>query len=239
MRKLFLKIFLFSPLIFNGQDKSQDSINSQSFFVFSGDSIPRNAIPLDEVIIFQPLKFKTYNEAREYLILRQRTIKVYPYARLAAVRLEKLNERLKNLKSKSKRKKYLKNIESFIYDEFEEELKRLSRSQGRILIKLVHRQTGLTSHELVKDLRNGWRAFIYQTTASLFKLSLKDVYNPREEYQDYLIEDILQRAFSDKIIDFQPTALNYDLDSLYRFWSKNKPDTTINTAKIKSFKSKN
>ena len=62
MRKLFLKIFLFSPLIFNGQDKSQDSINSQSFFVFSGDSIPRNAIPLDEVIIFQPLKFKTYNE---------------------------------------------------------------------------------------------------------------------------------------------------------------------------------
>ena len=87
------------------------------------------------------------------------------------------------------------------------------------MIKLVHRQTGLTSHELVKDLRNGWRAFIYQTTASLFKLSLKDVYNPREEYQDYLIEDILQRAFSDKIIDFQPTALNYDENA-------NNPDNT-------------
>ena len=207
MRKVLVTSFLFFFVILSAQDKAQDSIDFQNFFVFSGDTIPRNIIPLNEVIIFQPLKFKTYDEARKYLILRKRTIKVYPYARLSAIRLEKLNERLKNLKSKSKRKKYLKNIESFIYDEFEEELKKLSRSQGRILIKLVHRQTGLTSHELVKDLRNGWRAFIYQTTASLFKLSLKDVYNPKEEYQDYLIEDILQRAFSDKILEFQPTTI--------------------------------
>ncbi len=238
MKKLFPKLFFFFFLILNGQDKSQDSINDQSFFVFSGDSIPRNTIPLDEVIIFQPLKFKSYDEAREYLILRQRTIKVYPYAKLAAVRLEKLNERLKNLKSKSKRKKYLKNIESYIYDEFEDELKRLSRSQGRILIKLVHRQTGLTSHELVKDLRNGWRAFIYQTTASLFKLSLKDIYNPKEEYHDYLIEDILQRAFSNKVLEFQPTALNYDLDSLYIYWRQNKPHLAKGV-KIKPLNSKN
>ena len=238
MKKVFVKLFLFFFVILNAQDKTQDSIDFQSFFVFSGDTIPRNIIPLNEVIIFQPLKFKTYDEARKYLILRKRTIKVYPYARLAAVRLEKLNERLKNLKSKSKRKKYLKNIESFIYDEFEEELKKLSRSQGRILIKLVNRQTGLTSHELVKDLRNGWRAFIYQTTASLFKLSLKDVYNPKEEYQDYLIEDILQRAFSDKILEFQPTALNYDLDSLYSYWNKNKPNP-LNSIKLKPSKPKN
>ena len=70
------------------------------------------------------------------MILRQRTIKVYPYAKLAAVRLEKLNERLKNLKSKSKRKKYLKNIESYIYDEFEDELKRLLDLKGEFLLNL-------------------------------------------------------------------------------------------------------
>ena len=238
MKKVFVKLFLFFFVILSAQDKTQDSIDFQSFFVFSGDTIPRNIIPLNEVIIFQPLKFKTYDEARKYLILRKRTIKVYPYARLAAIRLEKLNERLKNLKSKSKRKKYLKNIESFIYDEFEEELKKLSRSQGMILIKLVNRQTGLTSHELVKDLRNGWRAFIYQTTASLFKLSLKDIYNPKEEYQDYLIEDILQRAFSDNILEFQPTALNYDLDSLYSYWNKNKPNP-LNSTKLKRSNLKN
>ena len=222
MKNILITFFLLFFSIIAAQDKLKDSINTQNFFVLSGDTIPRNSIPLDEVIIFQPLRFKTFEEAKNYLILRQRTIKVYPYARLAAVRLEKLNERLKNLKSKRKRKIYMKNIESFIYREFEEELKKLSRSQGRILIKLVHRQTGLTSHELVKDLRNGWRAFIYQTTASLFKLSLKDIYNPIEEYEDYLIEDVLQRAFSDNLLDFQPTALNYELDSLYQFWNKNK-----------------
>ena len=70
------------------------------FLFFSGDSIPRNTIPLDEVIIFQPLKFKSYNEAREYLILRQRPLRYIHMQKLAAVRLEKLNERLKNLKSK-------------------------------------------------------------------------------------------------------------------------------------------
>jgi hypothetical protein len=126
--------------------------------------------------------------------------------------------RLESIKSKRKKKVYIKRIEKFIYDEFEEELKKLSRSQGRILIKLVHRQTGETTHTLVKELRNGWRAFVYQTTASLFKLSLKDTYDPENNYEDFLIEDILQRAYGDGLIDLDPTALTYDLDSLYTLW---------------------
>jgi hypothetical protein len=117
-------------------------------------------------------------------------------------------------------------MEDFIYDEFEKELKKLSRSQGRILIKLVHRQTGETTHSLVKELRNGWRAFVYQTTASLFNLSLKDNYNPETVYEDYLIEDILQRAFSVDRLERQDTALDYDLDSLYQYWKENKPKFT-------------
>lgn len=117
-------------------------------------------------------------------------------------------------------------MENFIYDEFEKELKKLSRSQGRILIKLVHRQTGETSHSLVKELRNGWRAFVYQTSASLFKLSLKDTYDPEVVYEDYLIEDILQRAFSEERLERQDTALDYDLDFLYKFWKENRPKST-------------
>ena len=128
--------------------------------------------------------------------------------------------------------KFLKRLEDFIYNEFEKELKKLSRSQGRILIKLVHRQTGETTHNLVKELRNGWRAFIYQTTASLFKLSLKDNYDPDTVYEDYLIEDILQRAFSVDRLEPQDTALDYDLDSLYKFWKENKPK--LSTKKIPS-----
>ena len=187
------------------------------------DSIPLGGIVLDEVVVFKPLRFKDYESLKQYAILRNRTLKVYPYAKLAADRLEVLNNRLQQIQKKSMRKRYLKRLEKFIYEEFEAELKKLSRSQGRILIKLVHRQTGNTTHALVKELRNGWRAFIYQTTASLFKLSLKDEYNPIEVYEDYLIEDILQRAFAAERLEEQPTALGFDLNDLYDIWKDKRP----------------
>ncbi len=187
------------------------------------DSIPLGGIVLDEVVVFKPLRFKDYESLKKYAILRNRTLKVYPYAKLAADRLEVLNNRLQQIEKKSMRKRYLKRLEKFIYEEFEAELKKLSRSQGRILIKLVHRQTGNTTHALVKELRNGWRAFIYQTTASLFKLSLKDEYNPIEVYEDYLIEDILQRAFAAERLEEQPTALGFDLNDLYDIWKDKRP----------------
>jgi hypothetical protein len=200
-----------------------DPVKAEDYFVIEGDTIIRSEIELKEVIVFQPLKFVSYEEAKHYILLRQRTLRVYQYAKLAADRLNILTERLNQINSKRKKRKYLRLIEDFIYNEFELELKKLSRSQGKILIKLIHRQTGNTTHQLVKELRNGWRALVYQTTASLFKLSLKDTYNPKEVYEDYLIEDILQRAFSEERLERQDTALDYDLDALYIYWKDNKP----------------
>ena len=198
----------------------------EDYFVIEGDTIVNSSIQLKEVVLFQPLKFYNYDEAKRYVILRERTLKVYPYAKIAADRFNILTERLEQIQSKRKRRVYLKRIEKFIYEEFEKELKKLSRSQGRILIKLVHRQTGETTHNLVKELRNGWRAFVYQTTASVFKLSLKDIYSPETVYEDYLIEDILQRAFAEDRLERQDTALDYALDSLYQYWKENKPNFT-------------
>ena len=194
-----------------------------NLILIEGDSIPNASVQLDEVVLFPPLQFASYDSAKQYAILRARTLKVYPYAKLAADRLQILNERLNTIKKKRQRRKYLKRLESFIYGEFEQELKKLSRSQGRILIKLVHRQTGFTTHELVKELRNGWRAFIYQTTASMFKLTLKQEYDPEENKEDYYIEDILQRAFADGLLERQETALDYSLDSLYMIWKDDSP----------------
>ena len=199
---------------------SQSTEIEKSLFVVGNDSIPNFAINLKEVIVYQPLTFNSYDAAKKYAILRNRTYKVYPYAKLAADRLQVLNTRLENIDSKSRKRKYLKRLEKFIYEEFEQDLKKLSRSQGKILIKLVHRQTGETTHKLIKELRNGWRATIYQATASFFKLSLKETYNPEKNYQDYLIEDILLRAFSSGKLVEQSTALEYDLDELYYMWKE-------------------
>ena len=214
MKKRALFIFLmFLPFQVLAQDKTGENL-----YLLEGDSIPQYGISLKEVVVFQPLRFKSREELKRYIILRRRVFRVYPYAKLAAERLTVLNERLEDIESKRGRKKYLKRLEKFIYQEFEEELKKLSKSQGRILIRLVHRQTGSTTFDLVKELRTGWKAFVYQTTASLFQLSLKDQYNPEEVLEDYLIEDILQRAFADQYLIEQPAAVEYDLNALYQLW---------------------
>jgi hypothetical protein len=214
----FLIFFIFVAVICTAQIEAPKDFEGELLYKFETDSIPQSGIRLKEVVLFQPLRFKSMKDLREYVILRNRTLRVYPYAKLASDRLDTLSMRLEQIKSKRSKRIYVKRIEKFIYEEFEEELKKLSRSQGRILIKLVHRQTGETTHTLVKELRNGWRALVYQTTASLFKLSLKDTYDPETNYEDFLIEDILQRAYGDGLIDLDPTALTYDLDSLYTLW---------------------
>jgi hypothetical protein len=222
MNRFVFFSFLILPYYLLSQQQDSIGLEEPMLYKFETDSIPNSGIRLEEVVLFQPLRFKSMNELRNYVILRNRTLRVYPYAKLAADRLDTLTSRLERIEKKRQKKIYIKRIEKFIYDEFEEELKKLSRSQGRILIKLVHRQTGATTHELIKKLRNGWKAMIYQTTASFFKLSLKDIYDPETIYEDFLIEDILQRAYGDGIIELDPTALSYDLDSLYTLWKEAK-----------------
>lgn len=219
--RIVLFSFLLVPCCLLGQQDSL-GIEEPMLYKFETDSIPNSGIRLKEVVLFQPLRFKSMNELRNYVILRNRTLRVYPYAKLAADRLDTLTSRLEGIEKKKQKKIYIKRIEQFIYDEFEEELKKLSRSQGRILIKLVHRQTGATTHELIKELRSGWKAMVYQTTASFFKLSLKDTYDPESIYEDFLIEDILQRAYGDGLIELDPTALSYNLDNLYTLWKETK-----------------
>ena len=135
-KNLFFLFFLVLLSTAFAQQTPEDTL-----LLIEGDSIPQYGITLKEVVVFQPLRFKTREELKRYILLRRRVFRVYPYAKLAADRLTVLNDRLNEIESKRGRKKYLKRLEKFIYEEFEEELKKLSKSQGRILIKLVHRQT--------------------------------------------------------------------------------------------------
>jgi hypothetical protein len=195
----------------------QDSTEVQ-YIIVEGDSIPKTAIELGEVIILQKLEFESKKDQIKYLILKRKTIKVYPYAKLAAERLVVLNERLETLEKKSQKKKYSKQIQKFIEDEFSAELKKLTRTEGQILIKLIHRQTGRTTFELIKELRNGWRAFWFNNTAKLFDISLKREFNPMEIKEDFLIEDILERAFQNGRLERQKPAIDFDFYDLTEKW---------------------
>jgi uncharacterized membrane protein YheB (UPF0754 family) len=188
-------------------------------YLIEGDSIPRASIELDEVILFNKLKFTSKEERIRYLILRRKTLKVYPYAKMAAERLVKLNDRLSKIKSKSKRRRYTKRVQKFIEEELTGKLKKLTKTEGQILVKLIHRQTGETAFKLVKRLRSGWKAFWYNTTANLFSISLKKEFLPESNHEDYLIEDILQRAFHNNQLKKQPSALPFSYLELTDKWS--------------------
>jgi hypothetical protein len=219
-----LLLFICFPFFLFSQEENaaiQDSI-PEHFIKIEGDSLFSTQIELKEVELLPKLKFKDNFERRRYLILRRKTLKVYPYANLAAERLQTLNERLKKLKRNSDKKAYSKKIQKYIEEEFSAELKKLTRTEGQILVKLINRQTGTTTFELIKNLRNGWRAFWYNTTASMFDISLKVEYNPIENEEDYLIEDILLRNFENSKIEGLKTALDFDFFEAHKKWSKKK-----------------
>lgn len=221
----FLKyLLLFFPLVCVSQiiETEQDSTKVAEYIIIEGDSVPRTSIGLEEVKLLHKLKFDSREERIRYLILKRKTIKVYPYAKLAAVRLDSMNKRLESLTRKRDKKRYTKRVQKYIEGEFSEELKKMTRTEGQILVKLIHRQTGTTAFELVKELRNGWRAFWYNTTASMFDISLKREFDPENVKEDYLIEDILQRNFQSGRLEAQESALDFDFYDLTEKWLKTK-----------------
>ena len=190
MQKLVLLVALAVASSIYGQQE-------QPIYIIEGDTLTNPYVDLGEVIVLPSLKFDSYNDYLSYYRLRKRTLKVYRYAKMASERLVVLNDRLSKIKRKRARKRYTKRVERYLEGEFKDELKRLTRSEGRILVKLIHRETGQTTHGLIKKLRSGWRAFVYQTTAKLFDIDLKTTYNPTDDEEDALIEGILLRAFAD------------------------------------------
>lgn len=206
--------------------EDSDSLEIE-YYLIDGDTIPRESIDLDEVIVFGKLKFKSEAHRRRYLILRRKTRKVWPYAKLAADRLVELNERLDSMQGRRAKKRYTKIIQRYVEDEFTDELKKLTRTEGQILVKLIHRQTGITTFDLIKEYRSGWKAFWLNTTASLFDISLKEEYNPAEVEIDFLIEDILQRSFQAHVLDQQPSALDLNYFELSEKWTANVPQSGI------------
>jgi len=223
-------ILLMSTFLFSQVEKDKDSILlTEKYIIFEGDTL---LIELNEVLLLKKLKFKSNYDRKYYYWFRKKTLKAYPYAKLAADRLNVLTERLENIKSKRRKKEYTKRIQKYLEGELTGQLKKLTRTEGRILIKLVHRQTGDTSFALIKELRSGWKAFWYNTTANLFKLSLKDEYDPVNIKEDYLIEDVLQRAFVDGILEEQPSKLEFNYLELTKKWiDVPKPDVKKKTKK--------
>ena len=216
MKIVILFFFLlFTTIEVNAQVTPKDT-TKMGYVLTENDSVLNDTIQLPELVVF---KEKLDPEAKkQFMILQNRVYKTYPYAKLASERLIVLNKGMAALHTNKEKKKYFRIVEDYLSNEFESKLKKLSRKQGQILVKLIHRQTGITTYDLVKNLKSGWKAFWSNTAASMFDINLKTKYAPYDVNEDYLIETILVRAFESGRLQNQKPAAPVDYDSLTDSW---------------------
>ncbi len=173
----------------------QDGTFRLPYIIEGEDTIPVVNLPMVDIIdIANPDYMK---DLRAFYRLRHNVIKVYPYARLAAVKLNEMEYQMKDMKSNREKRKYRKTVEEQVRKDFEEQIKKMSIKQGDMLIKLIDRETGQTSYELISQLKGSLNAFFSQGLARLFGHDLKNKYDPQGE--DKTIEMIVNQIETGKI----------------------------------------
>lgn len=171
-----------------------DPYVSQSQTVYPGQIIDGDTVAVIKLPAYEvntKRKWKTRKEYNRYLKLQKKVVKVYPLAKLAAKKLDEYAVQLSQVKSDKEKKKFYKKIEQELKAEYEGQLRELTISEGRILIKLLDRETGNTSYQLVQELRGNFSAFFWQGMAKIFGHNLKSAYDP--EAEDKEIEFIVRR----------------------------------------------
>lgn len=198
--------FMFISLMLHAQEKEWEQLGNQ----YKGGKLitdPDQEVRLDTIVLFPPPKFTNNYDRRYYAWFKKKTYKAYPYAMLAKEKLDSLNINIKEIESSRKRKRYIKDKQEIFEEQFAEDVKKLTRTEGRILIKLIHRLTGETVNEHIQDKRGKFRAFWYRFSASFFKIDLDIEYHPESVMEDYMIENILQQAFLYGRLERSPSVL--------------------------------
>lgn len=200
MRHLFLFIFSIisglsfvqaqgGPSLQNSKWGPNDTLVVQAIIV-DGEIYPYSELP---VVIISKLPYKEMaKQYAAYNRLRNAVYVTYPYARQAGAVINDVNVHLLTVSEKGERKKYIKSREKDLKKRFTEPLSNLSVYQGRVLMKLINRQTGNNCYEIIKEYRGGLQARFYQTLAFFVGSSLKQPYDWRNDDTDRQIETIVQ-----------------------------------------------
>ncbi len=208
MRQLISLILL--SFLFCLSAKAQTGTNVDSYqgvylletIVIDGDTIP--VVTLRTTHISSSRKSRSKRYQRKYDKLHRNVIKTYPYAKVAGKLIKAYNENLSLLDTEAAREAYLDRCEEDLKAEFEGEINKMTRSQGVVLIKLIDRETGNTSYDLIKQLKNGFTAFMWQGIAKMFGGDLKVNYDPAENDMDFMIETIVSKIETGQIaVDYR------------------------------------
>jgi hypothetical protein len=171
------------------REKSKVDTTFKGFVFPSHDSILH--VNIAEIEIISPYKFKNKRQEKKYNQLELDVLRTYPLALIVGSELKLVNAELDSIyTNKSRRKTYIKWYQNYVYKTYMDSLKTLSLPQGRLLLKLIHRETGQTPYELIKSYRGGWNAFFWQSAAFMFGANLNSSYDPET---DAMIEHIIRR----------------------------------------------
>ncbi len=182
-----LFFFLIAPVLAVAQTKAETTGKGETSVTLPDDSVIHiNLKPID---ILPDKKDMSPRQLRQYTLLEYKVKKVYPIAKVAAIKLKEYNRVYASFKTARERKDYVKSVEKELFKEYEGELRTMKVSEGRILIKLLDRETGNSSYEIIKEFKGGLSAFFWQSVAKLFGHDLKAQYDPVLE--DRLIEYIV------------------------------------------------
>lgn len=161
--------------------------------VVDGDTVPWSV--LDEMLFVAKPTLSDFQARRNYYMLMKKVGRVYPYVREAALRMDSVNLKLEGIDRRRQRRKYTKSYQKYLEERFEPELRKLTRSEGQILSKLIYRETHTSVYEIIKTYRNGLSARFWSMTAWWYDIDLKRPYDPENDAEDRLIENILLRKF--------------------------------------------
>jgi len=170
-----------------------DTLNPQNINIFQSVTVDGDTMPnvnIEEVEIYAIPKFETKKQARKYSRLVKNVKKVYPYAKYIKFKLEEVNTQLLTFETEKEKRKYVRSVQKEMMNQFEDDVKHMTFSQGKILIKLVDRETGETSYQWLKELKGDLFAGFWQTVARIFSSDLKAEFNPNSE--DVLIDQIVK-----------------------------------------------
>lgn len=152
--------------------------------IVDGDTIP--VIDLYPVYVYTDYIYKNKRQREQWTRIKSNVKLVYPYAIIAAAKLKEYDRILEKMPSERLRKAYIRVCEKDLKNEFEDELKELSINQGRVLMKLIDRETGKTTYQIVKEMRGGFEACMWQAIARIFGNNMKTEFDPSTE--DIMIE---------------------------------------------------
>ena len=182
------KNILFLLLLFSSVNIFSQNI-IKDYVVEQGDTILLTEIPSIDIISFSDNK-----ERWRYQILKRKVLKVYQYAIYTKQKLEEIENKLDSISRKRKKKKHTKKVAKFLKEELGQELKKLTRTEGNILVKLIYRETNISTYKLLKLYRGSVNAYFWQTMAKIYDNDLKQEYYPLNNREDMWIEHIINQA---------------------------------------------